>query len=129
MQHFVEVAAFNGLAHVVVEALAHESACIFLHRVGRHGHHRRTASSQQATDFGCGRDAVHLRHLNIHKNDIVGTFGRDGQGNGLGAVAGHVHVAAQLAEQALAHLLVDGIIVDEQHAGHGREGLKHGLPQ
>ena len=60
-------------------------------------------------------EAVHLRHLAVHEDDVVGELGEEF--HGFQAVGRHVDPAAQLLQQAHGDFLVDHVVLDHEHAG------------
>ena len=69
-------------------------------------------------------EAVHLRHLNVHEDDVVVTLG-----NGVDrfpSVPHDVHLVAALDEHGHGDLLVDGVVFRQQHA-HRTTRFRNGM--
>jgi hypothetical protein len=73
-----------------------------------------------------GLEPVHFGHLAVHEHDFVGE-GRQ-QRHGLPPVARHVDPTPQLLEESHGDLLIDHVVLHDQHAGveRGRHFLGHG---
>ena len=65
-------------------------------------------------DDGSGLVAVHLRHLQVHKDQVETLFGENLQG--ILAIGGGDRFPAVTAKQAECNHLVDWIIIDQQDA-------------
>ena len=70
-------------------------------------------------------ETVHHRHLHVHEHEVVGDLlqGLDG----LAAVGHGVGAEAQLLQDAQGHLLVGGVVFDQQDAHLAAPGLAEGV--
>ena len=90
-------------------------AAVFLGVVGRHRDDRHVAPAHPLQGaHGAGHlEAVHARHLVIHQGHVVAVLA---QGlNRLVSVVGHSHTASHSAQLVDEHLLVDGVVLSDQH--------------
>ena len=90
------------------------------HGVGGHGDHRQVPEARVLPQAAGGGVAVHDRHLAIHEDAVEGRGGQPGQG--LGAIVGHLDLDAVAHQQLPGQLLVDGIVLDQQHPDTGQGG-------
>ena len=88
--------------------------------IGRHGDDGQVVQSRNLANGPGGRHAVHHRHLHVHQDQIVGAVVHLFQS--LGTVLSHVHHQAGLAQQLTGDLLVDLVVLDQQHAGATQAG-------
>ena len=128
-----ELAAVDRLGDVVVHAGGQTLLRIALHGVGGHGDDRHVGpAAVQAPDRGGRLEPVHLRHLDVHEDEIVGKIAD--RLDRFPAVGGDIDAVAQLGDQAGGDLLVDLIVLGHQDAqaagGHGRlsRGAGNGGP-
>lgn len=77
-----------------------------------------TRGAFEAADLAGSFQAVHVGHLDIHKNEVEGIAVECGES--LGATCGGVHLAAKLFEQEAGEPEIDGIILNDQNAEAGR---------
>ena len=68
----------NKLRDVVVHSSVKTFYAVTRHRIGRHRDDRHSFPSRslKSTNRDCGGEAVHLWHLTIHQNTIVGNRGQ-----------------------------------------------------
>ena len=66
-------------------------------------------------DRAGGLEPIHLRHLAVHEDEIVGELGEEL--HRFETVGRHVDPAAQLLQEANGDFLVDHIVLDHEHAG------------
>jgi len=70
-QGFVEFLWINRLGDVVVHACPQAGIAVFVEGVGSHRQDGGGRTLRQVTDGVCGLDAVHVRHLDIHQDQVV----------------------------------------------------------
>ena len=116
-----QLADLDRLADVVVHAGGEAGLAVAVHRVGGHGDDARLTLEVLADPPG-GLEAVHLGHLHVHEDDVVGVAA-DGL-EGLEAVEGVVGAVAEALEDQEDELLVGGVVLDGEDAQ--REALAHG---
>lgn len=58
---------------------ADATLAVFGKSIRRHGENGDVSSVRELTNFACGFEAVHPRHLHVHENEIVDVFTRQGQ--------------------------------------------------
>ena len=98
------------LGEVVVHPGRQAPFPVALHRVGRHRDDGDpTGRAFQAPDLARRRIAVHVRHLAIHEDHVVGVAAETIQG--LPAAGGHVDPATELGQRAERYLLVDPVVL------------------
>ena len=70
-----------------------------------------------------GLQAVHDRHLHVHQHQVVGHSA--GPLHGPLTIGNHIHVHAHLAQEFLRHLLIELVVLHQQHAGplQGKNGV------
>src|SRR5262249_38004577 len=62
----------DRLREVIVHAGGQALVAVALHRVGRHRHDARPRAIAPANDLARGLQAVHLGHLHVHQDHVVG---------------------------------------------------------
>ena len=67
------------------------------------------------TDQAGRLEPIHLRHLAIHEDDVVGERGEEL--HSFQPVGRHVDPAAQLLQEANGDFLIDHIVLHHEHAG------------
>ena len=111
----------NWLRHVVVHALAEEAFAVFFHGVGRHGHHWGQVFAKLLAELLGGFHAVHVGHLDIHKNHVVvclgGIMGSRHQFDGLETTIGGIDLAACFFQNFAGHFSVHGVVIYQQNDG------------
>jgi len=126
---------------VVIHAGGEAAFAIAEEGVGGEGDDGR--AGRAGADGGRRGEAVHLRHLAVHEDEVVGVVG--GEGDGFETVRGEVDLAAQFLEEQEGERLVDGIVFGDQNAmavergwvwgrgerrgGGGVEEVRHGAEQ
>lgn len=95
------------------------------HGVGSHGDdgHADADTALQSADRGSGFEAVHIRHLDVHNDDVEGTVLQGGEG--LAAIVGNCHLVALFFKQANGEFLINGVVFGKQNT-HGRNRGKLG---
>ncbi len=88
---------------------------VFIKGIGGHGQNRRGLASGQAADQSGCFNAVQLRHLHVHQNQVIG--GRRGLFHRLHAVFGQIHVQSGGVQQFKRDFLIDRVIFGQQDAG------------
>ena len=66
----MQLILFDGLRQVVVHPGLHQLLFLPVKRVGGDGDHRRLLLMRKVANQLAGANAVHIRHLNIHQNQI-----------------------------------------------------------
>jgi hypothetical protein len=61
----------------------------------------------------CGCKAIHIRHLTVHKHQVIGC--PDPGCDGFAPIGDSINPVAKLLEHAYGDFLVDGIVFGEQH--------------
>jgi hypothetical protein len=115
LQGGLELGGGVGLGEVVVHAGGEALVAVALHGVGGQGDHRQVVAALAlpgAQQRG-GLVAVHHRHLAVHQDGVEGLRGR--QREGFLAVLGDGHREAQLLQHRAGELLVDRVVLGQQH--------------
>ncbi len=68
--------------------------------------------------------AVHVRHLAVHEDEVVGE--QVEHLDRLLAVGGHVHAAPELFQHSHGHFLVCDVVLRQEHAGTEDLACGHG---
>ena len=110
----------DGFAEVIIHAGGEATLLIFLHRVGGHGDDVGSPGSRPACADAAGRfKAIHLGHLQVHKDEVV-LLSLDGL-HGFPTIGRQVGLIAELLQNAQRHLLIDHVIFgDENFQGKAR---------
>ena len=108
----------EGFGEVIVHADGEAAFAVAEEGVGGEGDDRGVRGA--GADGDGGGEAVHLRHLTVHENEVVGD--RFGQGDGGGSVGSEVDVAAEFFKKEEGEGLVDEILLGEQNADSGEMG-------
>jgi hypothetical protein len=105
----------DGLRNVVVHTGGDAAIAIALHGVGGHGHDDVALSGCfTAANFGGCLIAVHHRHLTVHEDDVVSHI--LDHFDSFRAVGDEIDAATQTLEHAGGNDLIDGVVLDDQHA-------------
>ena len=119
----------DRLRDIIVETRAETVFAIAAHRVSGHGDDRRVAARRAfgLADAGGGFKAVHLRHLQIHQDEIELL-----RGSGFDrtqSVARHQDGVSHLLYGSLRELLIDDVVFGEQDVkGRRRNGRPPVVP-
>ena len=104
---------------MVVHAGGQAGRAVRRHGVGGHGNDGQPGPAQVASDASGGGEAVHHRHLQVHQHGVhrhgAVFFGLDRR-HGLSAIARHHHIGTFAGQQLARHLLVVGVVFDQQDA-------------
>ena len=113
-----ELSEVEGFGEVVVHAGGEAAFAVAEESVGGEGDDGRLGGA--GADGGSGGEAVHLRHLAVHENEVVGiSFG---EGYGGGTFGSDVDVATEFFEKEEGEGLVDGVVLGEENADSGEMG-------
>jgi len=108
-----ELLELYGLSDKAVHADGGAQIAIALEGIGGEGDDARGAGGiLAAADFAGGFVAVHLGHLDVHQDEIVGLG--VASSDGLVAVAGDIRAVTKALKEADGDLLVDGVVFDEE---------------
>ncbi len=101
---------------IVVHAGRQAALTVSHHRVRRqrrHLHPRVEDSAGGIPQEPGGLKAIHLGHLTVHEDQVIGTLTECGEG--FDAIARHVRPVPDFFEHHADHPLVDGIVFHHQH--------------
>ena len=117
LDQFPEGFRINRFGEMVIHACGQATFLFTCHGVGRDGDDGdqsllRILILLQGSYFLSAFNAVHLRHLNVHHDQIKGV----GQNaiEGLFAIGSQENLTAHFLQHGLNHLLVDGVIIGNQ---------------
>ena len=114
-QRGLQFANAHRLGDVIVHAGLQAFFAVAHQRVAGHGNDARALFGGPAlADLARGFQAVHLRHLHIEEQDVVGLLLQ--RLEDFHAVVGEVSAITQLVQDAQADLLVDGIVIGQEQA-------------
>ena len=65
------------------------------------------------SDFACGGQTIHDRHLDIHEHRIISLQAEHIDGNG--SVVGSIDFQTRILQQITCNFLIDFIILDQQN--------------
>ena len=113
MQRGLQFTDADGLGDVIVHAGLQTFFAIAHQRVAGHGDDARALVGGPAlADLPRRFQAVHLRHLHVEEQDVVGLLFQ--RFEDFDAVVGDVGAIAELVQHAEADFLVDGVVVGQQ---------------
>ena len=118
LYRFPEFVDGVGLAEEIVHAGRHTPIPVFREHVRSNGDYRYVSKSSRVfvgTNSECGLVAVHDRHLAVHQHDVEFTRLQDVKR--LSPVDRNVHVAPERCEHRPGNVLVDLVVLGQQHAG------------
>ncbi len=108
-----DVAEFDRLGDVVVHAGGEAGVAIALEGVGGEGDDAGLAlGGEVGADLAGGLEAVHLGHLEVHENEVVGAAFEGAEG--FEAVGDSVGAVAEAFEEAEGDLLVNEVVFDDE---------------
>jgi hypothetical protein len=94
---------------------------VFLQRVGSHGDDGQMRARRLAgANVEGRRDAVHFGHLHVHQYQHIVCLGKALQA--LLAIVGEVEGDTEAAEHGRRQLLVNAVVIDQQHATGNKGG-------
>ena len=103
----------DGFGKVAVHARFQAQVAVAAHGVGRHGQHGQIRPGRVLAQKPGGGQAVHHGHLHVHQHQVVGGLGEHVQCHL--SVLGYVYHQACATQQFGPHLLVEVVVVHQQH--------------
>ena len=113
MQRRLQITDTDGLGNVIIHAGLQTLFAIAYERVAGHGDDARAFPGGPTLTNLAGRfEAIHLRHLHVEKQYVVGLLFQ--RLEDFQAVAGNVSAVPQLVQDTDTDLLVDGIVIGQE---------------